>query len=268
MRPLVFIALSICALPVTDVRGAEPVRSIPAEIRGRGPTGLPAWVSIDVAVDPQGKLRLEKVGEHSVRMLRDMDALRRRNAPSGELAMTSEGCHGSTSLPAVDHYRRNETLNDLVAEASDVVVGRVMATGEGFFRGHPATILRVAITETYRSSNELAGRTEDLFLVYPFANVRIGASLHCTRPVGFTFEPAVGNRVLLFKYLPSASPDALLVEADAGREVIFEAGNRTVVPPVLASDAQIREARTFGDLMGIVRNAVSERDGGAGKQKR
>jgi hypothetical protein len=201
-------------------------------------------------------------------MLRNMNALRRRNAPSGELAVTSTDCNGSTSLPAVEHYRPNGTLDDLVAEASDVVVGRVVAAGEGFFRGHPANLLRVAITETYRSSSELAGRTEDLFLVYPFANVRIGGSLHCTRPVGFTFEPVVGNRVLLFKYLPSASPDAILVEADAGREVIFEAENRTVVPPVLASDARIREAKTFDDLMVIVRDAVSERDGSAGKQKR
>ena len=255
MRIVAVAALSLLANVWSPLYAGDSKSALPDELGGQTSTALPAWVSADRALDANGNPLPAKVGEHSVTMLRQMKAMRERATPM-EAART-DGCTSYMTLPTPEHYRRNATLRDLTTEANDVIVGRVVARSEGFFRGSPASLLRVAVTKSHRTSDELRFRTQDVYLVYPHANIRIGGSLHCTRAPGMSFEPAAGDRVLIFKYLPSASRDAILIEADATREVIFENDGRLILSPKLAGDASLRGVATFDALSTLVGDAIA-----------
>ena len=135
-----------------------------------------------------------------------------------------------------------------------------MATRQGFFRGIPATLVRFEVSGWLRRSEKLNAIAGDQFLVYPFATLRTNGSIYCSRPIGFSFEPRVGDRVLIFSYLPGIGPERSLIEADASREVVFERDGRIMLPPALRTDVVFANARTFDELLTRIALVVNQRD--------
>lgn len=257
----VIVMLSLLGSFALPLSAADSMSAVPKELRGRVENALPAWVAVDRALDANGELLASKVGEYNIAKLRRWKALQDRGAGAEPMeALRAGSCAGFRTLPTPEHYRRNGTIRDLTSEATDVIVGRLVGREEGFFRGSPASLLRIAVTATPRASDELYGRSQDVYLVYPYASLNIAGAFHCTRVPGLAYEPAAGDRVIVFKYLPSASPDAVAIEADARREVIFEQANTVVIPPLLASDPSLRTATSFDALVSVISNAVEAHD--------
>jgi hypothetical protein len=254
MKFSLVIAMSLLVLPAVWVdAGASP--AMPNQLHSVVSEALPVWVSAEEAIDAEGNLVASKVGEHSVLMLRDLNTMRQRRG-SDRAALSTDGCAGYLALPTPEHYRRNATFRDLTTEASAVLNGRVVARDEGFFRGIPASLVRISVSTVFRQSPDFTTPSQDVYLIYPYANLRVNGSMHCTR-ARLPFEPMAGDRVLIFKYLPSASPDAIVIEADANREVVFENKGRLILPPTLLNDPDVASVRTFDALSTLVAKTLA-----------
>jgi hypothetical protein len=230
---------------------------MPREVNGSVRTQK-IWVSADAAVDANGQLDESRLGASSVAFLRG-----EQPAVADIRSQSSGDSTGAVSCPAalfdfavVEHYRANSTLHDLVAEASDIIDGRITEIQEGFFKGTPGSLLRVTTETVYRESGTIRKEGGDVFLAYPYATLKIGGAMYCTRGAA---APAIGDRVLIFSYVPGRGEMADIIEADGAREVIIAREGR-VLPPqrpsAVLSDPAIA-GRPFDAVVGIVRKLVN-----------
>src|SRR6266850_1440111 len=74
---------------------------------------------------------------------------------------------------------------------------------KGFFRGVPASMLRVHILRTIRSSGAVRPAEHDILIPFPNATIVAAGSTYCTRAPG-KLVPTINDRLLVFGYLPGA----------------------------------------------------------------
>jgi hypothetical protein len=207
-------------------------------------------------VDREGNLQPDKVGPVAVNVLKDFDRSRARRQPD---ATAGDPCGGLyLSFPEIEHYKPHATLNDLIVEANDVFTGRVSAIEPGFFRGVPASMLRVHILRAVRSSGAVRDIEHDVLIPYPNATIVAAGSTYCTRAPG-KLVPNLGDRLLVFSYLPGEGTEHNVVEVDAGRELVLEQGGAVIRPPQLAGDSRLSADVSFDRLVQLVGEAVSRR---------
>jgi hypothetical protein len=234
MKMRSFFLTCLCALAPMLVASTTDV---PAVIASSVNGAANLWVAADAAIDTQGNLRADTVGEATMLTLRDYRATQDRQRQVRAESVTSSAvgddalCGGAfLNLPAVEQYRPSNSFDDLMRESTDIVAGRVLAIREGFFRGVPASLLRVNITQVYRDSGTINLVDRTVFVAYPYATLRIGEQTYCTRPNGSTVHPAVGDRVLLFDYLPGEGVSHSVIELDTKRQLVIEHQGRLALP--------------------------------------
>jgi hypothetical protein len=87
-------------------------------------------------------------------------------------------------------------------------IGRIEGISQGFFDGLPSSLLRVKVTEAFRSSKEVA--KEEVLIPYPFARFKVGVSTFCGGSATL-YQPAIGDQVLVFIYDPPLDAARTLV---------------------------------------------------------
>lgn len=218
-----------------------------------GPRVDPLWVSAEAATSTEGDVRWELFSSS------DEDILRRFLADSERLRRETEISQGQQAggkrgtelecplvLATLDEDRiepkPNNSFSDLAEQALAIYSGRIEGISPGFFSGLPSSLLRVKVTKAFRSSDLVASK--EVLIPYPFAEFRIGSSTFCGGFHGM-FEPAVGDRVLVFIYDPPTNAAQTLIHPRSPELFFQTAAGRLIVPRELKTD---RDLATAGSL--------------------
>ena len=227
-----FLTLALSAAFAT----AETPREVamPLEVASAVRDAPVTWISVRAALTPARALREDKLGRSRARFLVDDTAARQRADETARIGTPSErdrACGGVFfSLPEIEHYQANATFGDLL-KARNILAGRVIDADHGFYHGTPATLLRVRVDSPLRTSKEVRREQGTVLLVYPDATIEVEGAALCSRVFGTTFVPSIGDDVLVFSFMPGAGVNALIVEADAEREMFFGRGGTIVHAP-------------------------------------
>jgi hypothetical protein len=229
--------------------GAANASDVPTIVASSVEGAANVWVAADAAFDAQGNLRADTMGQAAVFSLRDYRANRERHGSVRVESMPTpaasddDACGGVFfTLPAVEQYRQNNSFDDLVRESSDILAGRVIAVREGFFRNVPASLLHVNITQVVRESGTINLVDRTVLIAYPYATLHAGGETYCTRPQGDAINPSVGDRVLVFDYLPGEGVTHSIIEVDTKRQFVIEHRGVLSLPITFA---ELRSLRTF-----------------------
>jgi hypothetical protein len=221
-----------------------------------GPRALPVWVSAEDAATPaKDGLQWQLFSES------DQDNLRHFMSESERLKgdQKSRGTQNSDpSCPIVlassDQDRINPKPNgsfsQLTKQALAIYSGRIESISQGFFDGLPSSLLQVKVTETFRSSEEVA--KEQVLIPYPFARFRVGASTFCGASPE-TYQPAKGDEVLVFIYDPPLNAAGTLIYPRSPEFFIQSSAEHLIVPIPLKTDKDIAAAGSLEGLEKLLR---------------
>jgi hypothetical protein len=228
-----------------------------------GPRVEPLWISAEAASE-KGEVRWELFSPYDQDHLRSFlaDSERRRRevesspeCQAGETRGTELEC--PLVLATLDEDRidpkPNHSFSDLTEQALAIYSGRIEGISQGFFSGLPSSLLQVKVTEAFRSSDLVA--SDEILIPYPLARFKIGSSTFCG---GFyrMFEPAVGDRVLVFIYDPPVD-DAKTLVYPRSPELFFQASaGRLIISKLLKTDRDLAMARSLDDLEKLLRQEL------------
>jgi hypothetical protein len=156
----------------------------------------------------------------------------------------------------------NRSLSDLTEQALAIYSGRIEGISQGFFSGLPSSLLRVKVTKAFRSSDLVA--RDEVLVYYPLARFTIGSSTFCGGFHGM-FEPAVGNRVLVFVYDPPTNAAQTLVYPRSPELFFQTSAGRLIVPRELKTDQGIAAAGSLDDLEKLLRYQIKEKGPESGR---
>jgi len=224
-----------------------------------GPRIEPVWISAEEAAAPEkGGLRWRSFSES------DQGNLRRFLAESERLQgeRKSHGAQDSDLtcpifLSTPDEGRidpkPNRSFSDLAGQALAIYRGRIEGISQGFFDGLPSSLLRVKVTEAFRSSKEVA--KEEVLIPYPFARFKIGASIFCGGSAAL-YQPVTGDQVLVFIYDPPLDAARNLVYPRSPELFFQTAAGRLIVPEALKTDRNIAVAGSIEGLEKLLRQGL------------
>jgi hypothetical protein len=226
-----------------------------------GPRVDPLWISAKAAASEKGDVRWELFSpsdqDHLRSFLADSERLRKEAQSSqGQQASGKRGTELECPLvlATLDEDRiepkPNHSLSDLSEQALAIYSGRIEGISQGFFSGLPSSLLQVKVTEAFRSSDLVA--SDEVLIPYPFARFKIGSSTFCGGPESM-FQPAVGNRVLVFIYDPARNAAQTLVHPRSPELFFQTAAGRLIVPQLLKTDREIAAAGNLDDLERLLR---------------
>jgi len=156
----------------------------------------------------------------------------------------------------------NRSLSDLAEQALAIYSGRIEGISQGFFSGLPSSLLRVKVTKAFRSSALVA--SDEVLIPYPFAHFKIGPSTFCGGFHGM-FEPAVGDRVLVFIYDPPVDAAQTLVYPRSPELFFQTSAGRLIVPRELKTDRDLAAAGSLDDLEKLLRYQLKEKGPASGR---
>ena len=215
--------------------------SFPSLIEDESRPDLPRWIAADLLVDVFGKLRREYIPAEIARFLRGKEDLIDEINDLGAVA-------DSRSIPCVvsyaivgDGYMSNaaSSLYELMMDATFAVSGVVEGSVGGFWRGSPATVITVSVTEIFKS------RPEGEVPVYINATIgfvgdfAIGSARFCTKSNQWSQAPKPGDEVFLFPKKDLQVMENLLMIDGAGEEIIFVTSDELVVPGRLSTSLKL-----------------------------
>lgn len=244
-EPMVPLLLSLA--------GAAVMAAPPEILPPVGPSrDTPRWVAESVAVGPGG-LNHEYFETTDVEQL-EASVAAARNAAERSGTDPGDDCAvwSTFTYDRVDGEPRN-SLGALVRDAKNITAGRVIGSDQGFYLGHPGTLLEIEVTRVHGSS--AGARAPQKYLVfYQYAQIAVDDTLLCSRPERGDPPPEVGARVLIFESgtFPadptSGSQDALLPLPNH-EEFLFESEGMVSIPGNLSD---LPRRLPFDDLDSMV----------------
>jgi hypothetical protein len=233
---------SICFSALLLSSGAiSTVEKIPDIIHEAGDQ-RPLWVAAAVALTDAGLLRDDLFGEsvtlarrvarENTRLKRDALSVQSAN-PSA--TVESKPCYSFVGQPASESFRSDKSYADLIDNSIVIFSGRATAISEGFYSGHPGSLVRLEGKYIRGSAH---GPT---FFFYPLARIETAEGTICTQPLGRYTPPGIGDRFLIF-----AMTKPLITEAG---DIIFALTGRQVVHGPVAG-APIGPKTVLGQLAG------------------
>lgn len=145
-------------------------------------------------------------------------------------------------------------LSGLLRSARGVYSATVADLSQGFFLGSPATVLKLEITQDWKTEGGLAPK--ELFGVYPFARFAIGEGVFCSGVPGKLLQPKIGQRVIVFFTSKPVDRQQTLfwVEPDF---LIAERGDGGVsLPPALKDDPELFPVQSLEEAEELLRRAL------------
>jgi hypothetical protein len=219
-----------------------------------GPRVLPVWVSAEeLATSEKGSLQ-RLFSESDLNTLRSFVAenkrLREEQKSRGAQEPTPD-CLNSLSTSDEDRMnpKPNRSFSDLTEQAIAIYSGRIEEVSTGFFSGIPSSLLRVKVSETFRSSPLVA--SGEVLVPYPFAQFKVGDSMFCGGRFGM-YQPRAGDKVLVFIYDPPLNAEGTLVYPRSP-EIFFQtSAGRLIVPDLLKTDRAISAAANIDNLKNLL----------------
>lgn len=224
-----------------------------------GPRSTPVWISAEEAAAPEKSgLRWQLFSESDQgnlrRFLVESERLQKEQKSRG-VRESDLDCPLFLSTPDEGRIdpKPNRSFTDLAKQALAIYSGRIEGISQGFFDGLPSSLLRVKVTEAFRTS-ELVAR-EEVLIPYSFARFRAGASTYCGGSAGM-YQPARGDQVLVFIYDPPLNSARNLVYPRSP-ELFFEsAAGRLIVPEPLKTDRDIAVSGSLESLKKFLRQGL------------
>lgn len=227
------------------------------------PGGPPLWVSLEQAVDAQGRLRGEVLGEQALdrlgRQRADLERYRQRQLARPGSAHSSRPvifkappgaeevpCEVFSSLNEETGWQPRSSLSDLVEQSVLVVRGEVAGWEQGLYQGVAASLLELAPFEVLSSSGEYS--LDSLFVLYPHAAFMVQGFAYCTHNPAYPSLPQVGDHLLLFLYEPSIDTAGQLANPLPFGVVVERSDGSLVLPEEVRDDPRLTEASTLVEV--------------------
>lgn len=217
---LAVLLASFCFLAAAG-QGQNTIPTLIPDPHGNGS----AWVAAEIAVQ-NGQLKPEFLGRHADE-LRELarqngEALTRNQLPSGD-----RPCTLFKGESPAEHFHPTNTLEDLTRYGKTVVSGRIVAVREGFWYGLPASLLQ--LDAEWLKGDRPTGTT---YFLYPFAHIDTAEGPICSKPVGNSGGPQVGDRLVIFSYdAPFVFDENRVVGADTARGLVHERSGKPARVP-------------------------------------
>lgn len=144
----------------------------------------------------------------------------------------------------------------LVRSAQGIYSALITGLSQGFFLGSPATVLKLEITEAWKTDRELAPAKE-LFGVYPFARFAIGEGVFCSGVPGSLLQPKIGQRVIVFVTSKPIDRQQTLVWVEPDYLIAERGDGGVSLPRALKDDAELFPIQNLDEAEELVRRALS-----------
>lgn len=216
--------------------------------------GTVVWVSANRAIDAQGKLRAEELGEDRQRKLLK-NAERNRPAPRHSASADAEPLDPCVVFTGVhmSSYEPTGSLNDLVVHADAIVSGAVVSIEQGFLHGYPGSLVRI-------DGEILKGQpAREVYLFYPLARIPTADGMICSNPVADFIKPRPGDRMLVFSMpAPLIVGDRMILHVDVSRELLHETQDGVIKAPKALRPGADGQPVTFDAVRTAVATNVSQ----------
>lgn len=245
--------------------GAAVVAAPPEILPAMDPSrDAPRWVAESVATGPSGLNRdyfeIAEVEQLEARLAQAREVAARSGTDPGEACAV-----WSTSTYDRINGGTRRSLGALVHSAKRIAAGRVVGLEQGFYLGHPGTLLQIEVTRAH-GAGAGAPPPQTYLVFYQYAQVDVGGTLLCSRPERGDPPPGVGARVLIFESgtfpadAASGSRVALL-PFPSDEELLFETRGKVRVPGNLSD---LPKELSFEALESMVAELTEENapDGG------
>jgi hypothetical protein len=242
-------ALFVAAFLTAGLVSAHENARVPDILASSVPGAAPAWVSAEVAFDLKGNLREEVFAAGSPRSVAGAKEKMRRSGVAGTT------CEEFYSSPPFELPVSGESVDALAASASDIVVGRVVATKGGFYLGIPGTLFALSVDEQLKG-NDPARRTVRYFFLSD-ARIETPYGPICARTFSKVPTPSLGDRVLLFSTGGFSDREHDILPFDARKQILIEHEGQLAQPPDLVTPAG---DGSFDRLVEAVRESARRRE--------
>lgn len=170
-------------------------------------------------------------------------ALRKSRGFSDVVTITDSQCL-TFSEEAEGEQSRN--LSEMVRDSHTIVSGYVRSALPGFYRGNPATLVRVDVEILFRGP-----RASSLFLVIPSARFVVGDLVICR---GVSSAPPIGSSLVAFVRDNVRGLEAKLYSLSPDDYFVVSEGGSVRVPRAFNTDGNA--IRNSSDLEGRLRDAI------------
>ena len=267
MRPIKSLALMTVVVVSSSWVLATPQATAPDVIESTvsGYVGPPIWVSARAAADGQTILKWDLFGDDP--LLRQVVERQRQklegNSGRQKTSATDATVHllpqDNCEAPILqsDHLTDEhpaQSLQDLLRDSKNIFKGTVLGVEPGFYRGAPASLLKVRVDDWIRSSNDYGSRT-DLYVYHSATHFRIGPYEFC----GYSpdVEPKVKDRVLIFDSAGPMMADSVLLTPRDEKVFAETPARRLALPKQIRQDPLLSRASSLDEIIEIVRHAGS-----------
>lgn len=209
------------------------------------------WLSSGEAVDAGGEIRADQLEPLAKANLeRRLARERKARADAGALEKTgSETCHSYTLVPAHPVVPQL-TFESLLDYARLAFVGVVEDRDQGFYHGHPNSLLEIRVEKVLKAPPDLQGVTR-LYATFPHVEMKVGSEMVCVRSERYPQEPIPGKRIMIFTdNIPDRDP---LIVAPNTEGIFFEGMEDSALLP-----KRFHETMDSSSWEALVERAIEE----------
>lgn len=232
----------------------------------------PIWVSIDLARTPGNQIDWKLFAPEERASLRSRLATQERlKAEERTKSLTLSQSLGREPLQDTNcityektFYHLGEELkgsgfDGLVRSARGIYSATVTGLSQGFFLGSPATVLKLEVTQAWRTESGWAP-PKDLFGVYPFARFAIGEGVFCSGVPGSLPQPRIGQRVIVFVTSKPIDREQSLLWVEPDYFIAEKSDGGVSLPPALKNDSELFPAQSLDEAEEVLRRALRRSD--------
>lgn len=222
------------------VPAAAALAEVPSWIQAPAERGAsPIWMSAEEATTAEGELRSElfsSLDEMNVR--RHLESQREARNQAGLVEKTgADTCQSWIFIPP-SPVVAEPTLEALLDHAKLAFVGTVEDQKQGFYHGHPNSLLEIRV-ETVLKAPEGYEDITSVYATYPHVEMKIGGEMVCMRSDRYPARPLTGKGIMVFAAnIPDWDPlivapntEVVLFEDESGNAVLPERFGKVLDPP-------------------------------------
>ena len=241
------IVVGTGATPIANaqwIAPPKPAHLFPSLIETEGRPDNPRWIAADLLMDVFGKLRRDYIPVDVAKFISGKeDFIDEINDMGAGAQASSIPCFVNYAISSDGHvFDAPSSLEELLAAATFAVSGYVEDSLGGFWRGFPANVITVKVTEIFKEqpSSDIPAYINVPILV---GEVPIGSARICTKTGLWSQAPKPGDEVFLFPTRDLEATHSLLLIDSDGYEIIFHSNDELIVPGRLSESLELDEAQ-------------------------
>lgn len=217
MQSMYLSNATLLLLLITTPALAEIPERIPDPAGDQKPA---IWLSPSEAVDATGEVRADQFEPLArANLERHLAREQKARASAGaEEKAAADTCHSYSLVPS--HPVAPElTFETLLDQAQLAFIGTVEDSAQGFYHGHPNSLLEIRIEKVLKAPRNLQGISR-LYSTFPHVKMKVGGEMLCIRSERYPQEPVPGKRIMIFTdNIPDREP---LIVAPVSETIFLE----------------------------------------------